>query len=181
MSIYETITIGGVDYDSFQTRAQANAYLAVSPYAEAWRALADTDAARGPYLIEATRILVRQSWPAGVIADPLPQVIKDATVELASAMAGGYDAANQATTATGIKRQKAGSVEQEFFWSQTVATGYRFPLPVWELIKSLLGGDGSGLGGSFSSGTCGRDISQIDYGYGPGGYGDDDGYRRACD
>jgi hypothetical protein len=179
MSIYETISIGGHDYDSFESVAAADIYLAIDPNAAAWRALA-TPEEKGGLLVSATRTLARQPWPAGVIADPLPQAIKDATAELAAAMAGGYDAANQSTTASGLKRQKAGSVEQEFFWSQATSVGTRFPLSVWELIKGLLGGDGAGIGGSFSSGTCGRDISQTDYGYGATAY-DDDGCRRACD
>lgn len=162
----KTISIGGKDYDSFADRAEANEYLAVDPNAAAWQALADTDEARGPYLIQATRILLRQSWRSGVMSDPIPQEIIDASIELASAMAGGYDAANQATTASSIKRQKAGSVEQEFFAPGLIGpAGYRFPLPVWELIKGLLAGSAgaAGLGGSMSSGTCGSSIAEIPY------------------
>lgn len=181
MSLYETITIGGNDYDSFESVSDADIYLAVDPTASAWRALPDADA-KGGYLVAATRVFVRQSWQDGVIADPLPQAIKDATALLAAAMAGGYDAANQATTASGVRRQKAGSVEQEFFWSQTIGAGLRFPLPIWELIKGFLdGADSSGIGATASTGTCGRSIADIDYGYGPQ-FGDDyDDSRRRYD
>lgn len=177
---FKTITIGGKDYPAFADRADANDYLAVSPGATAWRALPDDDASRGPYLIEATRILLRQNWQAGALDDPVPQAIIDASIELAAAMAGGYDAANQASTASGVKRQKAGSVEQEFFAPGLVTpVGNRFPLPVWELIKGYLGGGegAAGLGGSIASGTCGRSISEIPYDF---GY-DSERFRREWD
>jgi len=185
MSIYQVVTIDSVDYDSFESLADADSYLAADPNAEPWRALGSDAAgvnAKGRFLVGATRVLARQLWRDGVIVDPLPQALQEATAELASAMAGGYDAANQQSTASGLKRQKAGSVEQEFFWSQSIGVGLRFPLPVWELIRDLLASaDSSGIGSSLSTGTCGQPISQIDYGYGPG-YGiEDDNYRRVCD
>lgn len=166
--IYVTITIAANDYQSFESVANADVYLAVDPTATAWRALPGPDE-KGGFLIAATRVLERQAWNDGVIADPLPQAVKDATALLAAAMAGGADVANNATTAGNVKRQKAGSVELEFFWSEANGTGNRFPLPVWELIRGLLASSGAaGIGGSLSAGTCGADISQIDYGFGSG-------------
>ncbi len=179
MAIYKIVTIGGVDYNSFEDLATADIYLAADPNADAFRA--GDDDAKGRWLVTATRTLARQNWQDGVIADPLPQEIRDATVELANAIAGGFDAANSETTASGIKRQSAGSVEQEFFHpgSLGMAHGHRFPLSVWELIRGLLAGSGaSGIGSSLASGTCGQTIADIDYGY-SGGYGDGDGYRRS--
>lgn len=188
MITFETVQIGGKPYDSLATIAEADDYLAAQPGAEAdaWRALPDGDE-KGRYLVGATRIIMRQPIQPEFLVDPILPALQQAAILLAAAMAGGYDAANQASTASGIKRQKAGSVEQEFFYGAAggaSGNGFRFPLPIWELLRGLLGSSGndSGLGGSFSSGTCGRSIANVDYGYGSGQYGyGDDSYDRAYD
>lgn len=192
MITYQAVEIGGKSYDALASVVQADDYLAAEPdaIAGAWRALTDGDD-KGRNLVGATRIILRQSIrPEVLTANPQPPQLAEAAILLAAAMAGGYDAANQSTTASGIKRQKAGSVEQEFFYGAAggaSGNGFRFPLPVWELIRGLLGGgaDDSGIGGSFSSGTCGRSITGIDYGFGGPAYSgdgyDSDNYDRAYD
>lgn len=176
------VDIGNDTFYSWADLDTATTYLEADPgdAANAFRALVD-DNARGRYLVSATRILARQPWPAGVIVDPLPDPLVDAAIELAAAMAGGYDAANQqSTTATSTKREKAGSVEIEYFYDGGSDAGLRFPLPVWELISPFLAGAGSssGFGGSKSSGTCGR--SAFIPGFGIIGAFDDD-YSRDVD
>lgn len=189
MITFEAVLIDGKSYDSLASLAQADDYLAAEPEptSGAWRALSDADE-KGRYLVGATRVILRQPIRPELLDGPVAPALREAAILLAAAMAGGYDAANQATTASGIKRQKAGSVEQEFFFGAAggaSGNGFRFPLPVWELLRGLLNGTGddSGIGGSFSSGTCGRSISEIDYGFG-GGYGPDsaqDSHDRAYD
>lgn len=190
MSIYQAVEIDGKSYDAFASVDEADDYLAAEPGpdAEAWRALGEAGAdTKGRNLVGATRIIARQPLRPDVLTtDPIVPALREATILLAAAMANGYDAANQASTASGIKRQKAGSVEQEFFYGAgggANGQGFRFPLAIWELIRGLIGGTAidSGLGGSIASGTCGRSITEQDYGFGGYGYGDDDGYRRACD
>jgi hypothetical protein len=187
MITYEAVVIGGKSYDSLASIAEADEYLLAEPGpdATAWRALTDLNE-KGRNLVGATRIIMRQRIRPELLVDPILPALRDATILLAAAMANGYDAANSATTASGIKRQKAGSVEQEFFMPGIVAGsgGFRFPLSIWELLRGLLdgGADDSGIGGSFASGTCGQSIANIDYGYGSGGYGyGDDNYDRSCE
>lgn len=184
---YPQLAIDAIDYSSFVALATAEQYLAVDTSAIGWAAGDATD--RSKWLVQATRILDRQSWRgdkteaanelawprtgiSGIDSATIPIQIEQATAELASQMANGYDAAGQATTAEGIRRQKAGSVEQEFFAPGTagVAVGQRFPLPVWELIAPFLEGGGAGelFGGSISTGTCGvRPLAREDYSAGP--------------
>jgi hypothetical protein len=189
--VYPQIAIGEVNYPVFAELADAMDYLAVDPLAAGW--LAGDEIARNKWLVMATRILDRQNWrgektdeenalawPRTGIEDVDPATIPDrlefATIELASQLANGYDAAGQITTASSIKSQRAGSVAQEFFAPGLAGTdpGHRFPLPVWELIKSWIeAAGGESFGASSASGTCGPRISEIDYTtspfVGPGG------------
>ncbi|HYD52920.1 MAG TPA: DnaT-like ssDNA-binding protein [Gemmatimonadaceae bacterium] len=57
MAVTLDSTVGGANANTYATRAGASAYLEASAYAAAWAALADTDAARGPFLIRAARAL----------------------------------------------------------------------------------------------------------------------------
>lgn len=184
--VYPILTIATVEYTSLCPLEFAEEYLAVDTAASGWAA-GDAET-RKKWLVQATRIFDRQDWRgektdaanehewprtglSGIDPETIPLVMQQATAELASQIANGYDAAGQATTAGGIKRQKAGSVEQEFFAPGTAgqSAGYRFPLPVWELIDDLIEGGGSGelFGGSTSTGTCGRSITYEDYTQGP--------------
>ena len=177
---YPLITIETVDYPAFTSLVAAKAYLAPELDATGWAA--GDDVFKSKTLVTATRILDRQKWQGaraeadqllawprtgidGIDPATIPQAVADATAALASAIANGYDAAGQQSTANGIKRQKAGSVEQEFFATFAIAGG-RFPLPVLELLAGLLISSGRdlGIGGSFSSGTCGDSAFTPDYG-----------------
>lgn len=172
---YNVVSIGGTEYEVLADLATANAYLAAEPSADLWRE-ADEDA-NSRALVSATRILNRQPWtgektdPDQALAFPrdgdeaIPQDIVDACCELANAIRNGYDAANLASTASNLKRQKAGSVEQEFF-APGIDEGTRLPLPVMELIGPYLGSAGEGIAGGYASGTCGTDAFADDYGIG---------------
>lgn len=180
---YLHVTIDGVEYDVYADIATADLYLNASTDAAAWRA-ADDDG-KGRALVTATRVLDRMAYPgqktdpdqalqwprsntglAGVEDGVIPQQLIDACCELASQIANGVDVTNQQSTATGIKRQKAGSVEIEYFYGAG-GIPLRLPLPVWELIRGLLGGDGAG-GGARAFGTCGRSGIDRTYGFDQG-------------
>ena len=58
-----TITINTIDYVTYASLAEVNAYLNVEPVrSEAWNALTDDDATRGPFIIAGTRRLNLLSW-----------------------------------------------------------------------------------------------------------------------
>lgn len=161
-----TVTVGSEDYTSLIGLDEADAYLGADVNAVAYREGTEDERAR--WLVTATRILLRQSWRAGIVlADVV--AIQEATAELAAQIAGGYDAANRSTTASNIARQKAGSVEVEYFRG-VEGDGLRLPLPVWELIRPYLAGSaGLVLGGALASGTDGCSITgrgnPYDYGW----------------
>lgn len=154
-----TVTIGGNTYPVLDTQANVLAYLSGSatPQASAWVA-ASADAQRQA-MVEATRLLQRQVWIASVaeaIADAdsenIPQLIKDAFAELAAYVASGDLAfLTASTTANTQRRLKAGSVEIENFFI-AAATGTRFPLNVFELLKAYLAGQ-TGVSLTSASGT----------------------------
>ena len=194
---YETVEIDGKSYKVLASIAFADEYLAADPNALAWAA--GDPKAKAQWLVQATRIFGRQSWRGQQLdllafprsnvpnapADAIPLAIEQATAELASAIAGGYDAAGQATTASGIKRQKAGSVEIEYFFATGPAgdgSGMRFPLPVWELVSQFLSSAGSiTIGGAISSGTCAPSEFEQDFGISLGaGAAGSNPYDREC-
>lgn len=163
-----SVTLSANDYETYADVDEADIYLEADPGAAAWRAAEADDKARA--LVSATRILDRQRWAgsktdedqalawprsgiSGLDEDEVPQAVADACCELASALINGYDAANLQSTANATKRQKAGSVEIEYFRGAE-GDGLRLPLPVMELVGLYLGGTTS-LAGSFASGTCG--------------------------
>jgi hypothetical protein len=169
-----TVTIATVDYEVYADIETADAYLAADFGASLWRAEADEDQ-KARALVTATRILDRQLWPgqkedpdqalawprtgtgiSGVEDDEIPQPIIDASIILAKLIHAGSKVDDQATTDTGIKRQKAGSVEIEYFIPTTDPS--RLPVAVMELIGPFLGG--AGFAGSIASGTgaCGPDL-----------------------
>jgi hypothetical protein len=170
-----TITIGSNDYDALDTLANVEAYLAGSATDQATAFSAAVELAQQKAIIEATRVLQRQSWTAtdGVataVADAadsdLPQGIKDATAELAAYIANGeLDFITNASTESTQKRIKAGSVELENFRSIGVgSSGYRFPLNVFELVRPYLSSTTAASNLASSSGTS--RTSQFDTGYG---------------
>lgn len=165
-----TVTIGTVDYPVYADLDQANDYLSAESGATAWRAETDDDVKRRA-LVSATRTLDRLAWPgerddpdqdlawprsgtglSGVEDDVVPQQIIDATCVLAMLIVAGTDVAGMTSTSGGeIKRQKAGSVEQEFFRAFDVE-GTPLPTQAWDLIAPLLGGPATS-GGAVSFGT----------------------------
>lgn len=174
-----TVTIGSTTYLTYATVAQADKYLEADFGASVWRAPASADN-KARALVTATRVLDRMDWlgdraeddqqlawprintgVSSVIDDEVPQAVIDASIELANAILIGADVANNPTTSSGIKSQKAGSVAIEYFRDFDVVPG-RLPLPAMELIGYLLGGDGS-VGGAFAFGTDACSYHEFDY------------------
>lgn len=133
-----TISLNSIDYVSFASLAEADAYLAVDPVrGTTWAT--KTDDEKGALLVAATRRLNLISWagektngddtqpdafprtgltyPDGtaVSTTEVPQAVGDATILMAGSIAIDSGAASAGTSASNQKRVKAGSAEVEFF------------------------------------------------------------------
>jgi hypothetical protein len=152
-----TITIGGTDYTAYQSVAEIDTYAAAATgdAAVAWRAADPDTKARGG--VSASRSIDRLAWsgaktdpaqtpqwprtgltyPDGTPVDPEtnPQQLLDANSEMAMMMVAGVDPQAGANT---IRRQKAGSVEVEYFRELGVVG--KFPTVILELVGFWLGG-----------------------------------------
>jgi hypothetical protein len=163
-----TVTIDAIDYDTYADIADADEYLAADFGASLWRAELDDDQ-KARAEVTSTRILNRLiwagdktdpdqplAWPrtgtgiSGVDDDEIPQPIIDASIVLAKLIHAGQNIDDQASTDSGVKRQKAGSVEIEYFLPTT--DPQRLPVSVMELIGLYLSGL-VGLGGAIASGV----------------------------
>lgn len=163
------VEIGSQEYQTYASDAEAHEYLAADFGAAVWRAEDDEDQ-HARALVTATRILDRMAWAGdkadaaqalawprtgtgitGVEDDAIPQPIIDASILLAKLIHAGSAVDGTPSTAQSIKRQRAGSVEQEFFRSFDDPT--RLPTEVHELIGPYLAGSG-GVGGAIASGVC---------------------------
>jgi hypothetical protein len=177
-----TVTIGGVDYESYVDLADAQRYLAAQIEATAF--LAATPDQQGAALVSMTRTIDRQTWqgtatdgyangawprtglfyPDGVTPVPpdvVPFQIIDAVCEGASLLINGSNLQDVPNTFNTQKSLKAGSVEVVNF--RTTDPSPRFPQVVQELVGYWLGG-GSGFPvGSVASGTGGRTVFNEQY------------------
>jgi hypothetical protein len=157
------VDIGADTYDSFAGEDFADTYIAADPIAAPdWAAL-DQDG-RNRLSVTATRVLKRLAWKDGVPSfDDTPLAVQEATCEFAAAILGGYDLQTAPGSVLQVRRQKAGSVEVEYFGNFDSPAYRPPPLPqaVWDLIKSMIHApaEGIGLPGSISSGTCGDSVS----------------------
>lgn len=172
-----TITIGTIDYEVYSDVETADDYLSADFTATAWRAESDEDQKKRA-LVSAARLLDRQVWPgekededqltafprtgiSGFEDGEVPQQVVDANCLLAKFIHEGSNVETSATTSSNVRRLKAGSVEQEFFYPFTMGT--RLPLPVQELLAGLLGGT-SGISPAQSFGTDGCSVADDNYG-----------------
>ncbi len=177
---YNSVQIGSTVYEVYADIATIDQYMEAeaSAYGAAWRAQLDPDA-KARDAITATRLLDRQKWPGTksdefqelefprdnmdsdcAIDGVIPQRLIDAACVLAAMIEQGVDVTGSASIQSEIKRQKAGSVEIEYF--RPVDAIARFPLPVQELLACLLTG-GSSFGGVVTSGTDGCSTFDTDY------------------
>ncbi len=176
-----TVTILGVEYDTYATVAEADDYLEADFTATVWRAETDDDE-KARALVTATRLLDRQIWPgekadeAQPLAWPrmgvtgyddyeIPQAVIDACCLLAKYIHEGSTVETSVSTANNTRRLKAGSAEIEYFFP--LANGTRLPLPVQELLAGLLGG-GSAISAAQSFGTDGTPVAGENFGLSSG-------------
>lgn len=112
-----TVDIGGNDYAVYADIDFADIYLAGDALRAArWVALDDEAKARN--LVSATRLLQRLCWTDGApdpSVDPVLEAIANATCLMAADIAAKPSTGDSASTATDVKRAKAGSAEVEFF------------------------------------------------------------------
>lgn len=168
------ITIGGVTAFSYASIEYADDYLVFDPNFTAWNSLSEED--KGRYLVSATRFLDTLNWKSPEYDTQEKREaesrIVQATVILAAMISRGEaDFISSGSTSTGVKRQKAGSVEIEYFGSgSTVTIGNgTLPAQLWALLKDFLGGgSGSNLAvGFLSFGTDGKSANSQRYGLYP--------------
>lgn len=161
-----TITIGGVEYVSYSSVAEADATLAVdATRADAWAVL--TIDQKGARLVQASRRLDLLRW-AGVKAggdaqqeafpradltyasgnpapdDDVPTAVARATALLAGSIALDASAGEQGSSGSNVKSVRAGSTGVEFFRQQTGV-----PLAdetAYALVREFLDGVGVGSG-----------------------------------
>lgn len=174
-----TVTINAIDYDVYADVTTADEFLAADFSATLWRAETDDDQ-KARALVTATRLLDRMDWLGSktdvdqalqwprsdtgldeVDPDEVPQAIIDGSIVLAKLIHAGSKVDSSTTTTSNVKRQKAGSVEIEYFFP--FEDGARLPTEVWELVSRYLSGSGSTLGGAIASGTCGESITCNDF------------------
>lgn len=174
------IDISAESYSAFADLDYAEFYIgADATLAEPWGALDDDD--KGRNIVTATRILLRQPWKVVPTFDAPPDAVRDATCEFAGAIANGYDLGTPAAASLQVRRQKAGSVEVEYF-RDLDGPAYRpppLPTAVWDLIKPLLKStSGAALPLSIASGTDGCSLTEAGLGYGGGYVGFGPGMRN---
>ena len=177
-----TLTIDSVTYTSYATLIQANERLAVDPVREAtWELLSDED--KNINLVAATNRLDYLNWRGektggdsqenkwartgvtyiksggAVSTTEVPLEVEDATALLAGSIAISAKVSQSQSSASNIKRAKAGSAEVEFFRAQKGK-----PLQdetAFALVSQFL--EGATVSGPFVSGTgCSSSFSDID-------------------
>lgn len=183
MSI-STISIGGNDYTSYASVAEADIRLAIDPVRQAtWDAL--TDDQKGTYLIAATNRLdllnwagektggasQENQWPRTGVTYPdgtavstteVPTEVENATIVLAGSIAIDTTTADYGATGKNIKSVKAGSAQVQFFRRE-----YGVPLQdetAYKLVAAFLeAGSISSSFGILASGVDGEStFSDID-------------------
>lgn len=174
-----TITINTVDYVAYAGRVEVNSYLNVEPVrSEAWNALTDDDATRGPFVIAGTRRLNLLSWSGektggaaqlnafprtglyyadgtAVSSVEVPQEIEDATALLAGSINLDNETADSGTSGDNVKSAKAGSVNVAFFKSEKIAKALQDE-SAFTLIQQWLASSGvsAAVGGLYTGDAC---------------------------
>ena len=165
-----TINIGGVNYTSYASVVEADAYLAVDPTrSAAWAALNPDQ--KGTNLVAATRRLDLLQW-SGEKVDPnqetqwprnnatcdgesvpntgVPKPVENATGLLAGSITRDASASNQGTSGSNIKKAKAGSADVTFF-RPTNGVALQ-DTTAYSLVQCYLDGAGGAYG--LVSGNC---------------------------
>lgn len=165
------VTIGSITYPVYSDLDTTDEYLNADFAAGAWRAEADVDQ-KARAIVTGTRLLDALPWRgektdpdqenafprtgmglSDIADDEIPQEITDANAILARHIHDGSLVLSSTTTASNIKRQKAGSVEVEYFSPIILGDPTRLPQDVLDLIKRFLAGTGVPAG-VIATGTC---------------------------
>lgn len=160
----EAVLISSQPYDSYDTVAQADAYLAAAIHGAAWSSATGTTKAQA--LVTATRILDRQRWADDYDTQEkriAVQQIKDACVEMALALVDGSDFQTEETTSQKLSSIKAGSVALTYFRGAE-GRPHRFPTIVNELLRDYLAG-ATGAVSPVATGTGGSSVIDGDLGF----------------
>ena len=171
-----TLTINGIDYTSYATVAEADAYLAVDPTrGMTWAALSVD--AKSSNLIAATRRLDLLDWSGERVSDTqdtdwprtgatcngnpvsstgVPIEVEQATILVAGSIALDSANADAGTAGSNIQRVRAGTAEVEFF-RPTIPGAPLQDTTAFSIVSCLLGGAtaSSALSGK-ATGTDGR-------------------------
>lgn len=160
-----TVPISSADYAVYADLATADDYLLADFSATTWRDETVEDQ-KSRALVTSTRILNRmpwssdRDWPRAGTADTdtgdVPQDVIDASIVLAKLIHAGSTVDSSPTTASTVRRQKAGSVEIEYFDPTLFSDPTRLPIEVWELIQKYLS---SITVTALASGTDGESIT----------------------
>jgi hypothetical protein len=148
-----TVTIGSDTFDVYGTHALLASYAAGS-YVHGDTFTAATTTQQDRALVEATRLLVAQTWldTANAVVGTAAAAVIQAAQELA--LAGLADAAvfTQASASLKVRSVDAKGVGVEFFSPTAVG---RFPVRVMDLISALLdgGGNDAPMGSTGAGGT----------------------------
>lgn len=153
-----TITIGGIDYPSYATLAEADAYLAADALLGPGWAATSTDR-RNVLLVSATRVMTGLAWCDEIPdIDSPPEAVKNVTIQLAAMIGQDPEIMTGINGDAALRRAKAGSVEVEYFRAESVVTAMpgSFPPGLWaQLVSAGLVGCGSGdLPPFFSGDEC---------------------------
>lgn len=164
------VEISGIVYPVYSDLDTANEYLAADFNAAKWRAETDEDQLKRA-IVSATRTLDSMAW-LGTKTDPdqlnafprtgmglsdisddeIPQEIVDANALLARHIHDGSFIPSAVTLGSNVKRQKAGSVEIEYFSPTLLGDPNRLPQDVLDLVRRFLGGTAI-LAGSIATGV----------------------------
>lgn len=184
----------GLTGNSYATIATADTYLGDAARALAWSGLSTSEKARA--LISATRLLDKQCWQGvktnasptqtmqwprtgvmradGTTVDPatVPLEIIDGMIELAFDLSQDTSLEGSSSTASNIRRAKAGSAEVEFFrpgGAFGTAGSTRFPTEVMEYVGQFMCGFRANTGAiATGTGACSQfdnsDFDEVNHG-----------------
>lgn len=155
------ITLGGNNYDSFISEADATIYLAGDIIRAAPWALLAADAQRRA-LISATRLLMTMPWcdvdsppdPSGDAAS-IDDTVEEVCAMLAADLAAKPKLFADASGNSNVKSAKAGSAQVEFF--SPVEGGPPIPRSLWDRLNAaglVCLGSTSAIDGPTVSGIC---------------------------
>ena len=159
------VTIGGVVYDIYGTRAEFDDYMKARVNNSVWASAGGTDRDRS--LVSAARVFNRQPWVGTktLTTQPLawpregvegfdnattPTEVEEGSYEMAYQILDDAEVYERANSQVNVKRVGAGSAQVEFF-KQSGGSSKRLPFIVNDIVKEFISGDSTF---SVASGVC---------------------------